>query len=129
MNPNRTLTIIADLSAFLATHPVANPPIDFDPDGTWYSLETAQGNLYALNPNQGDLDRITPEGQISRVLDTSAVYGHIVPTALVPSWNFLHWQPRTFPSHAGFAVHLQSHAEWTEQGRLKRTDRDHWNGF
>ena len=85
MAPN---DVIADLSAFLARHPVANPPADFDPDGTWYSLETAHGNLYALNPHRGDLDRITPQGQISRVLDTSAVHGHIVPTALAYHGNF-----------------------------------------
>jgi hypothetical protein len=88
VKPDGTYDVIADLSAFLATHPVANPPADFDRDGTWYSLETAHGNLYALNPNQGDLDRITPQGQISRVLDTSAVYGHIVPTALAYHGNF-----------------------------------------
>jgi hypothetical protein len=88
VKPDGTYDVIADLSAFLARHPVANPPADFDPDGTWYSLETAHGNLYALNPHRGDLDRITPQGQISRVLDTSAVHGHIVPTALAYHGNF-----------------------------------------
>ena len=31
--------LIANLSAFQAAHPVANPdPEDFTPDGTWYSM-------------------------------------------------------------------------------------------
>ena len=101
VNPDGTWNVIADLSAFLATHPVANPPTDLDPDGTWYSLETAQGNLYALNPNQGDLDRITPQGQISRVLDTSALYGHIVPTALAYRGNFYIGTLGIFPPTQG----------------------------
>jgi hypothetical protein len=101
VNPDGTWNVIADLSAFLARHPVANPPADFDPDGTWYSLETAHGNLYALNPNQGDLDRITPQGQISRVLDTSAQYGHIVPTALAYHGNFYIGSLGTFPPTQG----------------------------
>ena len=101
MKPDGTYDVIADLSAFLARHPVANPPADFDPDGTWYSLETAHGNLYALNPNQGDLDRITPQGQISRVLDTSAVYGHIVPTALAYHGNFYIGNLGIFPPTQG----------------------------
>jgi sugar lactone lactonase YvrE len=66
-----------------------------------YSLETAHGNLYALNPNQGDLDRITPQGQISRVLDTSAVYGHIVPTALAYHGNFYIGNLGIFPPTQG----------------------------
>ena len=101
VGPNGTWKVIANLSAFLATHPVANPPADLDPDGTWYSLETAHGNLYALNPNQGDLDRITPQGQIRRVLDTSAVYDHIVPTALAYHGNFYIGNLGTFPPTQG----------------------------
>ena len=87
VDSNGSWTVIADLSAFSRTHPVANPPVDFDPDGTWYSLVAAQGNLYALNPNSGDLERITPQGQISRVIDTSVRYGHFVPTALALHGN------------------------------------------
>jgi hypothetical protein len=38
--------------------------------------------MYAMDSNRGELDRVTPSGQISRVLDISAVVGHVVPTAL-----------------------------------------------
>jgi len=57
-------------------HPVANPePDDFEPDGTWYSMIAVRGNLYAVEPNHGEIDRITPEGEISRVIDISASQG------------------------------------------------------
>jgi hypothetical protein len=78
-----TWSLIANLSAFLAAHPVANPePADFEPDGTWYSMVSVRGVLYAVEPNHGELDRITPRGAISRVVDVSASQGHAVPTAL-----------------------------------------------
>jgi hypothetical protein len=78
-----TWTMVANLSAFLAAHPVAHPqPTDFEPDGAWYGMVSAHGNLYAVEPNHGELDRITPTGTVSRVVDVSASQGHAVPTAL-----------------------------------------------
>jgi hypothetical protein len=80
---NGTWTVVADLSAFQQAHPVAHPePDDFEPDGTWYSMVAADGNLWAIEPNHGELDRITPSGQVSRVIDVSASQGHVVPTAM-----------------------------------------------
>ena len=76
-------TQVADLSHFLATHPVANPNgPDFEPDGTWYSMISVGENLYAVEPNHGEIDRITEAGHVSRVVDVSATQGHIVPTGL-----------------------------------------------
>src|SRR6185369_6223863 len=84
VNANGTWALIADLSGFQKTHPVANPqPNDFEPDGTWYSMIATQGLLYAVEPNHGELDVISPAtGAVRRVVDVSAVEGHIVPTAL-----------------------------------------------
>lgn len=87
INPDHSPpTIIADLGAFLRTHPVANPtdPItgDFEPDGTWYSMIALRGDLYAVEPNHGELDKITPDGKITRVIDISASQGHVVPTVV-----------------------------------------------
>ncbi len=77
-------TMIANLSAFQQANPVANPtdPItgDFEPDGTWYSMIAVRGALYAVEPNHGELDKITPDGKITRVIDISASQGHVVPT-------------------------------------------------
>ena len=78
--------MIADLSTFQQTHPVANPtnPItgDFEPDGTWYSMIALRGDLYAVEPNHGELDKITTDGKITRVIDISASQGHVVPTVV-----------------------------------------------
>ena len=40
------------------------------------------GALYPMDFNHGELDRVTRDGSISRVIDISAVVGHVVPTAL-----------------------------------------------
>ncbi len=75
--------LIANLSAFQKAHPVAHPdPGDFEPDGTWYSMIAIGRTLYPMDSNHGELDRVTPSGRISRVIDISASQGHVVPTAL-----------------------------------------------
>jgi hypothetical protein len=83
---DRTPTIIADLGAFQRAHPVAHAtdPItgDFEPDGTWYSMIAVRGALYAVEPNHGEVDKITPDGKITRVIDVSASQGHVVPTVI-----------------------------------------------
>lgn len=86
VNSNHSWTEIANLSAFQQANPVAHPnPPDFEPDGTWYSLIAVDNELYGVEPNHGELDRITTKGAISRVLDISAAEGHIVPTAV--TWH------------------------------------------
>lgn len=83
LNPAGNTTLIANLSAWVVANPVAHPdPEDFSPDGTWYSMVEAGGNLFALNPNTGDFVKITTAGVVTRVVDISASQGHIVPTAL-----------------------------------------------
>ncbi len=86
VNSNGTWTMIANLSAFLATHPPAVPDDqDFEPDGTWYSMTSLGRSLYPMDSNHGELDRVTPNGSISRVLDISSKVGHVVPTAIIPN--------------------------------------------
>jgi hypothetical protein len=81
---NGTWTLVADLSAFQATHPVAHPNADdFEPDGTWYSMIAVDSKLFAVEPNHGELDEVNPNnGAIHRIIDVSASQGHIVPTAV-----------------------------------------------
>jgi len=98
VNPDGTVTMVADLSAFVKANPVAKPNADdFEPDGTWYSMVAVRGKLYAVEPNHGELDQITTDGQISRVLDFSAVYGHVVPTSVAYHGNFYVGNLGTFP--------------------------------
>jgi len=82
VNADGSTTQIADLSAFLLANPVDNPPADFDPDGTWYSFTTLNGAFYAVDPNQGDIERVALDGTITRVFDFSTKLGHVVPTAI-----------------------------------------------
>lgn len=79
---------IVNLSQFIMNNPVVNPnPPDFEPDGTWYSMVAVGNTLYAVEPNHGEVDVISPgrgckDSRISRLVDVSATQGHIVPTAL-----------------------------------------------
>jgi hypothetical protein len=99
LNPAGNTTLIANLSAWVVANPVAHPdPEDFSPDGTWYSMVEAGGNLFALNPNTGDFVKITTAGVVTRVVDISASQGHIVPTALTfQNGNFYVGNLNTFP--------------------------------
>jgi hypothetical protein len=108
--------LVADLSAFQMAHPVANPePDDFEPDGTWYSMVSVGQALYAVEPNHGEVDRISPTGAISRVADISATQGHIVPTAIASrSGIFYVGNLHTFPIQPGSSKILQV----TPQGRV-----------
>jgi hypothetical protein len=76
-----TWTRVANLSQFIMTHPPRNPDADdFEPDGDWYGMVAAHGALYATEANHQEVDRVTPGGQISRVIDMSAMF---VP----PNWQ------------------------------------------
>jgi sugar lactone lactonase YvrE len=77
-----TWTLVANLSHFVQTHPVKNPDVDdFEPDGDWYGMVAAHGVLYATEANHQEVDRITPGGQVTRVVDLSTLF---VPP---PNWQ------------------------------------------
>ena len=79
-------TLVADLSAFWQANPVAKPnKPDFEPDGTAYSMVAYQGDLYVVEPNHGEVDKVALDGQVTRVVDISAHAGHIVPTSIAVS--------------------------------------------
>jgi hypothetical protein len=103
VNSDGSTTMIANLSDFVKQNPVVNPnPDDFEPDGTWYSMVQAYGVLFAVEPNHGELDAISPNGDITRVSDISRIQGHIVPTALAfHGGNFYVGNLDTFPIKDG----------------------------
>jgi len=107
VNPNKTWSMVADLSNYLMNNPVASPEEDdFEPDGTWYSMINVNGDLYGVEPNHGELDRITPGGNISRVIDISASEGHVVPTAVTfNDGNFYLGNLSTFPAMTNSKVY------------------------
>jgi hypothetical protein len=107
VGPGGTWSLIANLSAFLATHPPAAPDDeDFEPDGTWFSMTSFGGALYPMDSNHGELDRVTPNGSISPVLDISSVVGHVVPTAITTNGKGKghgHHRGRGWNNHRGHA--------------------------
>jgi len=104
VSPSGDWSIVADLSAFQAAHPVAQPFAgDFEPDGTWYSMIRAFGALYAIEPNHGEVVRIDPRTwAVARVTDVSASQGHIVPTTIARRADDLFFSNLgTFPVEPG----------------------------
>lgn len=108
-----TTVMVANLSAFLAAHPVANPDDnpatgDFEPDGTWYGFVAMDDAFYAVEPNHQELDRIGEDGTVSRVVDFSKTYPGNTdwrgPTAITKRGGSLYIGTLTpFPTHVGAA--------------------------
>jgi hypothetical protein len=120
VNPDHSWTMIANLSAFQQANPVAHPEEDdFEPDGTWYSMIAVRGDLYAVEPNHGEIVKVTPAGKITRVIDISASQGHVVPTALSYHGNFYVGNLGVFPQAPG------SSSIWkvTPSGQIKYDTR------
>jgi hypothetical protein len=76
VNSNKTWTMVANTSEFLMNNPITHPdPSDFEPDGTAYSMTSVGDNLYITQPNQQEIDRISPStGKIQRVVDISILH-------------------------------------------------------
>ncbi len=122
VNPNGTTTTVANLSAFVKANPVVNPDLDdFEPDGTWYGMVAVRGAFYANEPNHQELDRITPDGQITRVLDMSTLFvppgDWQGPTAIAYHGNFYIGTLGTFPVRPG----TQNLYKITPDGSIKAT--------
>ena len=97
-----TWSVVADLSSYFHNNPVAAPEEDdFEPDGTPYSMINVRGDLYVIEPNHGEMLKVTTNGNVSRVIDFSAHYGHIVPTVVAYDGNFFVGNLRTFPLVGG----------------------------
>lgn len=66
-------TLAADLSAFIKANPTAHEPDeDFEPDGTWYSMARVGHTLYVTEPNHSEIDAVTADGHVRRLVDMSA---------------------------------------------------------
>jgi len=120
VNRDGSITTIANLSAFLKAHPVANPDLDdFEPDGTWYGMVAVHGAFYATEPNHQELDRITLDGKITRVVDLSKLFvppeNWVGATGIAYHGNFYVGELGTFPVRPG----TQSINKITPSGRVK----------
>ena len=84
INGDGTINQIVDLSIFWRFHPTAVPdPNDIEPDGTPFCMIEAEGKLYVIEAHNAELDEITIDGKVTKVIDISETQGHIVPTTVV----------------------------------------------
>jgi hypothetical protein len=99
VNPNGSTTMVANLSHFMADHPVANPDNnavngDFEPDGTWYNMVALGDSFYAAEPNTQQIVRVSRTGAVSRVVDFSLTFPGNTdwrgPTALTRHGRYLY---------------------------------------
>ncbi len=110
-----TWTEVANLSAYQALHPVSHPdPEDYEPDGTWYSMVAVADALFAVEPNHQELDKITRDGRIKRIVDLSKMfppdvgYGWYGPTAIAShDDDFYVGNLHTFPIVDGSSMILR----------------------
>jgi len=102
VNGDGTLTVVADLGAYVAAHPVAHVEDgDFEVEGSWWNLIEVGGALFTVNPNEGDFVRISTSGEVTRIVDLSAEFGHDVPTALTYRGVFTIGNLNLFPVAPG----------------------------
>jgi hypothetical protein len=98
VNPNGSWSVVADLSTYVRNNPVASPEEDdFEPDGDLYSMVNVRGDLYVIEANHGEMIKVKTDGNVSRVIDFSAHFGHIVPTSIAYHGNFFVGNLSTFP--------------------------------
>jgi hypothetical protein len=116
INGDGTHTMFANISDFVQNNETAHPePDDFEPDGTPYSLVAAKGSLFVTEPNHGQIIKIDSRGKTSRFIDISALFGHIVPTAMAYHGNLYVSNLGLFPISPGSSQIMKI----TPSGKLK----------
>lgn len=86
INPDGTSQLIADLSLWTRTHPVAHVPADYDPDTAAFAMIAGNDRLWIVESNSGQVLTVMPgipAAVVTRVADLSD--GHPVPTGLAPA--------------------------------------------
>lgn len=79
-NDDGTLTLVADISTWLVSHPPAFVPPDYASDGSLFDLEATSDALLVSEAVGGQIIRVTPEGEMSTLADLSEQ--HPVPTGI-----------------------------------------------
>lgn len=84
-NPDGTWSNFADLSAVLRANWPPTSPMDDDmePDGMPYGLVAVEDKFYLVETNHGGLYEVSQDGQVTKLVDFTALYGHIAPSVLV----------------------------------------------
>ena len=79
-NDNGTLSLVADISTWLVSHPPAFVPPDYASDGSLFDLEATSDALLVSEAVGGQIIRVTPDGEMSTLADLSEQ--HPVPTGI-----------------------------------------------
>jgi len=75
-----------------------------------------RGDLFAIEPNHGELDKITTDGKVTRVIDISSSQRHVFPTSIVYRGSFFVSNLGTFDPDQ---LNTQSIFDITPSGRLR----------
>ncbi len=75
--------LIANISAFIREHPVAEKPRDYDTDGQPYAMLAMGDAFWVTEGNSNQVLRVGLDGTVARVADLSQ--GHPIPTGIAPA--------------------------------------------
>ena len=75
--------LVADISAFIREHPVAEKPRDYDTDGQPYAMLAMGDAFWITEGNSNQVLRVDLDGTVARVADLSQ--GHPIPTGIAPA--------------------------------------------
>ncbi len=75
--------LVADISAFIREHPVAEKPRDYDTDGQPYAMLAMGDAFWVTEGNSNQVIRVGLDGTVARVADLSQ--GHQIPTGIAPA--------------------------------------------
>ena len=75
--------LVADISAFIREHPVAEKPRDYDTDGQPYAMLAMGDAFWVTEGNSNQVLRVGLDGTVARVADLSQ--GHPIPTGIAPA--------------------------------------------
>jgi plastocyanin len=83
VNSDGTLTLVADIRDWVQQNPVSHLAYDQGPESETFAMIAGDSFLWVVESNSGQVLKVTPAGEISRVADLSE--GHPVPTAIAPA--------------------------------------------
>ena len=85
VNPDGSLTLVADTAAWISANPTVYKPADYNPEGELYDMVTVGNALWVTESNNGQVLKIELDGEIDRVADFRKTIRF--PPALAPSPN------------------------------------------
>lgn len=85
VNDDQSLTLIADTAAWISANPTKFKPADYNPGGEVFGMVTVGDELWVVESNNGQVMKVSLDGQIERVADLSE--NHPLPTGPAVSPN------------------------------------------